>query len=85
MLATLSLESCPWRVPPRHPRVGAPAHRTLPVGLVGTDSRQSGLPDDIRRGWASKLSAPAKLIVILIHSFFFCHVFQTPLVMGNSC
>ncbi|KAM7228668.1 hypothetical protein CapIbe_019956 [Capra ibex] len=52
MLATLSLESCPWRVPPRHPRVGAPAHRTLPVGLVGTDSRQSGLPDDIRRGWA---------------------------------
>lgn len=85
MLATLSLESCPWRVPPRHPRVGAPAHRTLPVGLVGTDSRQSGLPDDIRRGWASKLSAACETNCDTDTLLFFCHVFQTPLVMGNSC
>lgn len=47
----------PLEGPTPAPQGGAQARRTLPVGLAGTDSCESGLPDDIRHGWANKLSA----------------------------
>ena len=55
----LSLESCHWRVPTQHPRVGLrPAGPSPRTG--GDRHCESGLPDDIRHGWANKLSAACK-------------------------